>query len=309
MIIVDERIGKQYAINLDISNTGITYEKIKHWLSPFFSVYLENHYYNSIKMKAVNTVEDDYKYMDGVFYINIMLSEIDLLYTIMSITRTFFKYIACSEGFVNMHAACLDYKNHGILIKAGRNQGKTTFILNSIKDKDIKLVANDQVMVRNRHILGYPAAVGIRSNRYAKQNEDKLEQVAIRYVEDPFQKHLKPVVHIKDLVQIYNSSLIHSTLLDIFIEYKKTHDENELIIKENDFINQYLEDIYLPLNQTYKNRVISDCKNALNYLRNNIEISNNKVTQDFSKIKYLDVTCGINRLDDIWKYIKENVYD
>lgn len=303
MKIFDERISNIYCIDVEIGD--ISKELVSSWLFPFFQVYEENIYNFEImaKIKLINGINKDYDFKDNVFYINANMSINKILYTMMSILRVLYKYVASLLDYQNLHAACLNYNDKGILIKADRNQGKTTLLLKAIENSKFSLLANDQVMynIENRRLLGYPAAIGVRNNSCDYIKQKQINKRALWFIDDPFQTYPKPVIHIKDLSEIYHCNIARSTNLNILVSYEKSTIENELVITQNKTASLNINDIKLPLNKTYKEDVLKACIDSVDYYIGNDFCKNEKVNycNDFKLYNQLYVKCGINRISDM----------
>lgn len=309
MIIIDKRIENKYCVDVECFDNIINQKTVESWISPFFSVQKENIDMLKIiaKIKIIKEVQQEYIYCDNIFYININMPIKKILYTMISILRMLYKYIALEEGYQNLHAACLEYNYHGMLIAAERNQGKTTMILNAMQDKDFLLLANDQVMynVTNNQVLGYPAAVGIRRNSCDDEKQRQINEKALWFIEDPFQVQPKPVVYIKDLSKIYQCDIVESTKLDFLVSYEKSMKIDELKVTNIGTVKFPINEIDLPLEKTYKDELLKSCEYSVSYY---IGTEYEKRTQvKYNKeisIKQINVKCGINRINDMLCEIK-----
>ena len=311
MIILDNRINADYCVEVEMGMLGcdISQEIIEHWLTPFFSVLKENVSMAKIfaKIEIVEGIEQDYIYHDEKFFINANLSMKKLLYTLMSILRMLYKYMAFLMGYRNLHAACLKYKDNGILIRAERNQGKTTVLLNAIASGDFLLMANDQVMYNfnKNQLLGYPATVGIRQNCFDNEKQSKINESALWFIDDPFQSAPKPVVHIKDISGIYQCNIVEKADLKVIINYKKSMQKDELVISDMKTVLFPLSEMELPFNETYKEELLRNCKDSFNYYlgtdfaRRDSEKYINKIN-----IKQIDIKCGIDMIYEMLCEIK-----
>lgn len=308
MIITDKRISADFNVQLEVHNK-ISCDVLQHWLSPFFSVQngnvLTSHIITKIEVKA--DIEEDYLYYDNTFYVNASMQLNRLLYTLMSILRMLFKYVAFLSGYQNLHAACLKYKDDGILVRANRNQGKTTMLLNAIQDDDFLLLANDQVMynIDDNRVLGYPAAVGIRDNSCDIEKQKVINERALWFIDDPFQTNQKPVVHIKDLSQIYQCHIAESTNLSILINYEKSMRKEELIINNIGRPQMTINSLILPFEKTYNDYLLESCRHAVeHYMHKAILLQSKEKNDNNISILQVNVKCGLARINDMLDEIK-----
>lgn len=308
MLVLDKRISKTKYIQIDVCDKKLNNE-IEMWLSPFFCV-TEN---DDIGFVSIATIKDtklnkeDYTYENNVFWVNNTLDLNHLLYVIMSIVRALFKNVALLYGYKNMHAACFDYYGRGVLINSSRNNGKTTLVLNAIMNKEFSLVANDQVMYNenNNCILGYPAGVGIRNNSVDSSNMEKIRSSCLWYIDDPFQKQRKPIIHIKQLSKIFNCQLKDKTELGLFVNYTKSERIDELVI-EKSFVNlEAINNLLLPLDRTYSPKLLESCKATIKNVLCEQLNSKKELQKDYKKAIQFNVKCGINMIENLLGEIKK----
>lgn len=313
MFVIDKRIGISYCVEIDIENGSccISPKDIEYWLTPFFSVQKENSDIFKIcsRIKTKRNIQQNYIYHNNIFYVNSNMTYTKLLYTIMSIIRMVYKYIAFLMGYHNLHGACLKYMDKGILIVAERNQGKTTMILNAIQDKDFLLLANDQVMYSangENQLLGYPAAIGVRKNSCDYEKQKQIDKKALWFIDDPFQDQLKPVIHIKDLSEIYHCDIVENVKLDIIICYEKSWDRDELVIEDMGRVVYPMSEIELPFEKTYKKELFESCRCSVQYYINNL-CNRQEKEQQYSRIciRRINIKCGIDRIRDMLCEIKK----
>lgn len=310
MFITDKRIGANFKIQLEVSNR-LSYDAIEYWLVPFFCVQKENDFsLNCItKIKTVTNLDTDfmYNYNDDNFYVNADLQLNKLFYTIMSILRMLFKSIASLLGYQNLHAACLVYKDNGILIRAERNQGKTTMLLNALQDEDFSVLANDQVMysLDCNKALGYPAAVGIRNSSCDTNMQKIINNKALWFIDDPFQEHQKPVVHIKDLSQIYQCKIQESANISILINYEKSMRKEEIIIEKIGQVEIPISCMLLPFEKTYNEYLLNACLYCVErHINSYSGIHPQYVCYNNRKILQLNVKCGLLKINEMLSEIK-----
>lgn len=307
MIIIDKRIEFDCYIHLETIGCDIDRMMLEEWLAPFFSIQEETIGNSQIiaNIMILKEVPSDYVYSNNVFYINAKLSSNKLLYTLMSILRILYKYVAYMVGYQNLHAACLKYKDKGILITADRNQGKTTILLNAIQDKEFLLLANDQVMynIQNNRLLGYPAIIGIRDNSYNSVKQEQIKANALWFIEDPFQTQLKPVIHIKELSRIFQCEVVTSAKLEVLLRYQKSEQIDELTIKDMGRSIFSPSKIELPFENVYKKELLDVCKCSINFYIG--EIINKKANiEQRNSIRQVKITCGIERMKDMLCEVK-----
>lgn len=308
MIIIDKRISANCSVQLEVHNR-ISCDVLQYWLSPFFCIQNEKVHTSHIiaKIEVKTDIEQKYLYYNNIFYVNADMQLNTLLYTLMSILRILFKYTAFLSGYQNLHAACLKYKNNGILVRANRNEGKTTLLLNAVQDEDFLLVANDQVMysINDNKVLGYPAAVGIRDNSCDIEKQKRINERALWFIDDPFQINQKPVVHIKDLSQIYQCHIAESANLSILINYEKSMQKEELIIDNIEQTKINLKSLILPFEQTYKDYLLKSCMDAVeHYMDKDILLQSKDNNDNNTSILQVNIKCGLARINDMLDEIK-----
>lgn len=307
MIVIDKRIGFNYCVQIEAVGCDIDIMTLKDWLEPFFSVQEEaiDEFKIIAKIMILKEMQEDYVYSENIFYINTKLSSNKLFYTLMSILRILYKYVAHIIGYQNLHAACLRYNNKGILIIAGRNQGKTTMVLNAIQDAEFLLLANDQVMynIENNQLIGYPAAVGVRDSRDNSAKQEQIKRNALWFIEDPYQTQLKPVIHIKELSKIYQCEVVASAKLEVLIRYQKSEQIDELTINDIGKGMFFPSKIELPFESVYKKELLNACECSINFYVGKT-INSKKDIKHRDNIRQVQITCGIARMKDMLREVK-----
>jgi hypothetical protein len=87
---------------------------------------------------------------DNLISYEIYTKNIDWLYILI-------QNILIKKGYTFIHAAALSYKNKGILLPAWGGTGKTIIIGELIKNKDVKFLGDDFVIIsKNGEILSFP---------------------------------------------------------------------------------------------------------------------------------------------------------
>lgn len=300
MYIFEKRLNVAYAIKV-VDEIGLSTDKIKWWLSPFFIV--DNDLNGEVLLSTVvvtKNVDIPFSYSNpSTFYIDRKMHEDAVYYNILYVVRAVFKNLATQFGYINIHAGCISCGDIGILIKAKRNQGKTTLILHSLISNEYQLIANDQVMFNgtNTIALGYPATVGIRNNSCTEELQKKLIEKALWMSEDPYQKDEKPIVHINDLSSIYGCCVKDKVTIRLILEYEKSELSDELeMCQLTAYPNDFTEMSY-PLSEIYGRDIYDASIDCLSRAKLSSVLQS---ANDFNaEIKLLKVRCGLNRIADL----------
>lgn len=87
-------------------------------------------------------------------------------YYIYRFIRKLFLILELSKGKKILHSGCVEYGGNGIAIMGNKFAGKTTTIINLIKDENFSYVSNDKVVLEisegSLYATGIPIAMGIR---------------------------------------------------------------------------------------------------------------------------------------------------
>lgn len=300
MYIFEKRLDNIYAIKVE-DEIGILTEKLEWWLTPFFVI--GNTMKGGVLLATIivtKTIDTPFSYSKpSIFFIDGKMCEDSVYYNIMYVVRSVFKNLATRFGYFNVHAGCISCDDIGILIKAERNQGKTTLILHSLISKKYQIVANDQVMLNetSSEALGYPATVGIRNNSCTDILQKKINEKALWMIKDPYQVNEKPIVHINDLRSVFGCCVKEKIKIGLILEYEKSDLKDELeIITVSNYKCNFTEMAY-PLSEIYGRDIFaasSDCLllAKLNYL-------SQSVNEFGTEIQLLKVKCGMNRINDL----------
>lgn len=309
MYILEKRLDIAYAIKV-VDEIGISITKLKWWLEPFFVI--SNNLEEEILLATVvvtKTVDMPFSYSEtSTFYIDGKMSEYSIYYNVLYVTRAIFKNLATQFGYANIHAGCISCDDIGILIKAKRNQGKTTFILHSLISKKFQLVANDQVMLNETSIkvLGYPAAIGIRNNSCTDIFQNKLVEKALWMSKDPYQRNEKPIVHISDISSIFGCCVKEDVIIELILEYEKSVVDDELQICPLTCYKGNFAEILYPLSEIYGGDIFNASIDCLSRAKLNIKPQTIKTFN--TEIRLLKVRCGINRINDLLEELKYIVH-
>lgn len=305
MYILEKRLDVAYAIKV-VDEIGISMDKLKWWLHPFFMI--SNNLEGEVLLATVVVTQNDdipFFYRElSTFYIDGKTNEDSVYYNILYVARAVFKNLATQFGYANVHAGCISCDNIGILIKAKRNQGKTTLILHSLISKNFQLIANDQVMLNGTSIkaLGYPAVIGIRNNSCTDMFQNKLIEKALWMSKDPYQKNEKPIVHISDLSSIFGCHVKSEVAIGLVLEYEKSTLDDELQISPLTCYEGDFTEISYPLSEIYGKDISNASLDCLLQARLNLKSQTIKAFD--TEIQLLKVRCGINRIDDLLQEIQ-----
>lgn len=309
MYILEMRLDVAYAIKV-VDEIGISTAKLKWWLNPFFMI--GSNLEREVLLATVvvtKTVDIPFSYREPfTFYIDGKMSEDSVYYNILYVARAVFKNLATQFGYANIHAGCISCDDIGILIKAKRNQGKTTLILHSLISKKFQLVANDQVMLNGTSIkaLGYPAAVGIRNNSCTDIFQNKLIEKALWMSKDPYQKNEKPIVHISDLSSIFGCHVKAEVTIGLVLEYEKSTLDDELQICPLTCYEGDFTEISYPLSEIYGRDIFNASLDCLSQAKLNLKSQTIKSFD--AEIQLVKVRCGINRINDLLQELQYIVH-
>ena len=302
VFIAENRFAQKLSIQVSFPSNIIKNEDFNRFFHPFFVV--SNTLSNENDLFAsVSTVYDQpivYEYSNGVFHVSCDEGHGNVLYNIMCLVRMIFKDFASQQGFHNIHAGCFSCNGKGIAIVAGRNEGKTTLLLNSMKEGIGTLCANDQFMFSPNDGLafGYPSAIGIRNGSIDDSDiNSKLTNLALFHCDDPYQSNSKPAVLINDLATVLDCRVVSSLRLQYLLLYHKSFQNDMLNISTSLRTSSFLLKHRLPLQQTYDMSVLSKWREEYS--------SGQMITGDLetTKLYVMDVICGRNRVSDLLHYI------
>lgn len=152
------------------------------------------------------------------------------------IKNVLFEYLY-SKGYFTLHAAAINYKNSTFLIIGDKGSGKTTLLLNLItKNKEIKLVSNDRIMIcpnnKEFNIISVDSGLRITENTmellsYEYTNSDII--TLSKLIKD---KHgEKYYIGMHDLIN-GNIQIEESKKLRGIIECSNNFEEDNIIFKK-----------------------------------------------------------------------------
>lgn len=152
---------------------------------------------------------------------------------IMRIVRNIIIEIYSILGWQLFHGACLFYKNKGYVIMGDKYAGKTTSILQVLKDnKEVQFVSNDKILIKEvgdkLQVVSVPISVGIRIKTFANIGID-FEKYLSDYnsyhnvfininKEDNINK--KVFLSINEIEQLFGRKVIYKCEIDCMIYMK-----------------------------------------------------------------------------------------
>lgn len=156
--------------------------------------------------------------------------ESDLLkYTAMRVVRDLVCVLLQNKNYVFFHCACLSKRHQALGIIGNSGSGKTTALINIIKNRDFNFLSNDKIAltVVNKRLeaLGFPIAIGIRKDTLNKCIFPKKK------FDLKSEKSEKIFFHPKAFTNLLNTSIEPSANIKFFIipEYYPTLCRSKLV--------------------------------------------------------------------------------
>lgn len=111
------------------------------------------------KNKSLNLYVDELQSVEGFSVVQELITEI--------IKLLYIKHME-TEGYILVHAACVEYNHQGFLIIGDSGAGKTTILLHLLDEESSFCIANDSVFIKNKggriYAVSLPYFFNIRLN-------------------------------------------------------------------------------------------------------------------------------------------------
>lgn len=103
---------------------------------------------------------------DRIIHIYLNREDENYLYIPMRIIRDVIYAFLLESGFVEIHAASVEFNKAGMIIMGGKGAGKTTLLLQLLKDERVAFVSNDKsfLKMQSGELKGYPISINLRKD-------------------------------------------------------------------------------------------------------------------------------------------------
>ncbi len=101
---------------------------------------------------------------DGIIYYYLNTEDDNYLYIPMRIARDVIYAYLLESGFVEIHAASVEFNQTGLLIMGDKGAGKTTLLFQLLKDERVSFISNDKsfLKMQSGELKGYPISINLR---------------------------------------------------------------------------------------------------------------------------------------------------
>lgn len=217
---------------------------------------------------------------------------------VLRLCRALFKCIAVRLGGVNLHGAAVALRGRGFIITGQRGAGKTTVLLNALREGKFGFVANDQMVAipsggGGTRIWSYPALLKIRrgTELYPLRWQDALwyekDTVGVDEVSQA------AVFASGRVCNALGSHEVGEVSADLMIIYRQGKTSETLQIEEAAAANAGWAFADFPLQSAYKPellRFVDDLTRDVVLL--------DSTTIPLSPLRTVVVECGAGRIDD-----------